>query len=227
MASEDKSMVLYHYTSLETFRIIIKTLRIKLSDLTKSNDSSEIIYYGAHLQGEQKEYYDSLIKEYVYYGFCLTELKDDLHMWSCYGNGGVAIGFDKEKLQRLIDKHLSDNLFEVNKRESNFGKVKYDEFGKNRLNENANSMVACAFVKHPFFMNEKEWRIVIPASKRFLDDFSKQFLLYINGLSIPFDLSVIKEVVMAPNCYVGENGIKEILNGCSGVLIKKSKGSYR
>lgn len=113
--------VLYHYCSLDTFYNIMKNRSIWLSDVTKSNDSKELVWaiekliyffeekvksYAASNSIELKEIQDTIqlieeMRQYKYQGllkswvFCLSEKKDNLGQWRGYADDGkgICIGF--------------------------------------------------------------------------------------------------------------------------------------
>ena len=110
---------LFHYCTVETLKAILKNKTIRLSDIRKSNDSKEINFlFDEYCKWvEEKSTIDpsSYVKlvEYeknnqltntVFLVSCLSRKEDDLHMWSCYGNEGVCIEFEEEKLKKQIER---------------------------------------------------------------------------------------------------------------------------
>ena len=115
--------IVYHYCSLESFLSIIKSGTIRLSNISKSNDTDEIkycfdafqktlkysclLYSRQHITDkEQQKFfneidYDSLVTRavindsLVYYTACFSTESDLLSQWRGYANDGkgVAIGF--------------------------------------------------------------------------------------------------------------------------------------
>lgn len=121
--------VLYHYCSLETFCNIIKNKSIWLSDLSRTNDSKELIWLKEivkrevvpQIQSQKLEEHggvasapsewklaDVLLKyaslQVSCWGFCLSGRADSLGQWRGYGDdgAGIAIGFDGEKLDKML-----------------------------------------------------------------------------------------------------------------------------
>lgn len=116
--------IVYHYCSLESFFSIITSSTIRLTNITKSNDSDEIRYcfdaFVDTLRKSCKEFaqmyvyseevrnffyeidYDSLVsravvnESLIYYVACFSSESDLLSQWRGYANDGkgVAIGFN-------------------------------------------------------------------------------------------------------------------------------------
>ncbi len=119
----DVPSVVYHYCSLEVFLSIIKNSTIRLTNISKSNDTNEVKYcfetFQKALKGaclmyakssainqEDKEFfknidYESLVSKAVindsliYYTACFSTQPDLLSQWRGYTNDGkgVALGF--------------------------------------------------------------------------------------------------------------------------------------
>lgn len=137
-----KPPILYHYCSLDTFQNIVTNKSIWLSDISKSNDSTELIW----LQQQVQKYLsktrkidrfnkwlekESGLKTWC---FCLSEAKDSLEMWRGYAQdaSGIAIGFNSSLFDSFINKYppkLPDNsalLYSTKDSEwVDFSKVEY------------------------------------------------------------------------------------------------------
>ena len=126
--SEEGKKVLYHYCSMQTFYNIIKNKSVWLSDLSKTNDSKELIWLKGIVEKNLIPRVDEEIKkksnptdewnewtvtkqllENAYFGtlcwgFCLSEKEDDLGQWRGYGDdgAGIAIGFEYDRLKKII-----------------------------------------------------------------------------------------------------------------------------
>lgn len=111
------SDIIYHYCSWGTFKKIIAGKSLRFSDIMKSNDSKEILYlwdkYYQYIDGnaENKSAVATLkyeianqLDNMIFLALCFSRESDSLHMWNCYADGGVAIGFDEEKIQKWADK---------------------------------------------------------------------------------------------------------------------------
>lgn len=121
------SNTLYHYCSVDTFKKIIANRTLKLSDVMKSNDSNEIVllwnkFYeqiksqstNQNAVATTKFMMDRQLERTVYLTLCLSKKDDSLHMWNCYGDGGLAIGFDVEKLRRWTKRICMHNFVDPN-----------------------------------------------------------------------------------------------------------------
>ena len=116
----------YHYCSLETFRLIVENKVLFMSDYHYMNDSSEEKYFLDVFEEEMKNLYDGLsdeekaniesddyMKKYmtrlselyanVCFICCFSNIRDDLNQWRAYGDDGkgICIGFDKSFFEGL------------------------------------------------------------------------------------------------------------------------------
>ena len=135
---------IYHYCTVESFKSILEHKTIRLSDISKSNDPNEIKFiYEAYLkwiiENNQNSKFKKTIKEILelqssfnediknvtYLVSCFSKKNDDLHMWNCYGNKGICIEFDREKLERHIKCFQCDVDLKnvVDKSNSKFNKL--------------------------------------------------------------------------------------------------------
>lgn len=133
--------IIYHYCSLDTFFTIFSSATIRLSNISKSNDSEEITYLLPEMRTfctELFNYYNDMFSdEYKlqadfvnkvfdlkfnetslnFYVMCFSEEADLLSQWRGYANDacGVAIGFSTDSfypLARSIYSHY--NFSQVN-----------------------------------------------------------------------------------------------------------------
>lgn len=108
---------LYHYCSLDSFLAITKGKTLRLSDVTKSNDSEEIKYlwdcYIAYIQEnsqtatvikEPQLFWNRQMENTHFLTFSLSEEKDFLPLWQSYARGGVSIGFDIDLLRNWVKR---------------------------------------------------------------------------------------------------------------------------
>jgi len=139
--------IIYHYCSLESFMSIIKNNTIRLTNISKSNDSSEICYCFDFFQNilkkaikdftrlhtsdeELKSYFNgininNLISRaifndsLIYYVACFSSEANLLSQWRGYADdgNGVAIGF-YSTLFRTSSPSDTEKL--------NYGKIVYD-----------------------------------------------------------------------------------------------------
>jgi len=121
----------YHYCSMDTFYSIIKNRTIRLSDITKSNDSMEVLWILKYINEifngvyekktsdevklsfpfqEFQKYsrnsgftFDNLNENSTCFVFCLSESSDQLSQWRGYADDGkgVSIGIKLELLKEL------------------------------------------------------------------------------------------------------------------------------
>lgn len=135
--------VVYHYCSMNAFLSIIESSSLRLSNITKSNDSTEItnviptlkevtesvlIFYNLQLQ-EQFRFSSDVITALIdkffddisqnYYVICFSEKRDLLSQWARYADNanGVAIGFNTRGFVKLQVESKSKFIF---------GKIIYD-----------------------------------------------------------------------------------------------------
>lgn len=112
--------VLYHYTSLNVLEQILTNKTIRLSDITKTNDSKEITwikniieeeypkaycaekaqYFKKYISYEDwiklsnyltQKWFDIMTNKYAYYVCCLSTQRDLLSQWRGYGNDAKGI----------------------------------------------------------------------------------------------------------------------------------------
>lgn len=113
--------ILYHYTSVEAFRNIIESGKIRATRYDQMNDISEVQLGVNNLLNAVKshetsfrDYRDFLISAIEGYKedtlevyiLSLSSAADSLYQWRAYApNGGVSIGFDRKMVQKgfLID----------------------------------------------------------------------------------------------------------------------------
>jgi hypothetical protein len=115
--------VLYHYTSIDSFKNVVREGRIRATRYDQMNDTSEITLGAERLLEavtahevnddlrEYKKFLIQAIDDYrqntlEVYVLSFSAVEDSLEQWRAYAkNGGVAIGFDFEKVQKgfLVD----------------------------------------------------------------------------------------------------------------------------
>lgn len=189
---------LYHYTSLEGALGILKTGNIWATDINYLNDSSELLIAIECFKKELSSYakttkpnndhvpaLESIIKTYeekmhIPIATCsFSEDGDSLSLWRGYQGQhyGVALGFDREKLEGATSAKFSLGKCEyvVSKQQ------KMAETEVNRLMENINKHENYAMgfylaitrlaplLKNPKFRNELEWRLFSKATFGYKD----------------------------------------------------------
>ena len=134
---------IYHYCTVESLKSILEHKTIRLSDISKSNDPNEIKFiYDAYLNWLIKNKANNVknlkeiikvqvkfneeIKNATFLVSCFSKNKNDLHMWNCYGNKGVCIEFDREKLEdhiKLFQSETKNILFTRESFDNKFNKL--------------------------------------------------------------------------------------------------------
>jgi hypothetical protein len=108
---DNDHQILWHYTSLESFKKIIESKTIHLNRLDRMNDSEEGKWLSSHIQnrislGDQVAS-AALMRIFgaETFAFSLSEEHDLLSQWLAYANGGrgLAIGFDYAKLREACE----------------------------------------------------------------------------------------------------------------------------
>ena len=212
--SRSGSKTLYHYTSFEAFLAIIKNKTLRLSDLTKSNDSAEIV--ALWKSNMKATFVGHSINDFIWLGLCLTELDDDLHMWSSYGSKGVRIGFDCEELKKWVNQIARDVGLQETNDGRNLQKVHYDLESRASSGVNdPNLLLRSAFTKSVHFAAEKEWRLVIPFLKKVLINKNALPFLNVTSADFPFEnTSLIHDIKVAHNAYIKTPYLEDLLRGC-------------
>lgn len=120
--------VLYYYCKMDTFKSMLKTKTLWLTDLTRSNDSEEVIRayrnlwerirvrldqtdIDKELLASQFEMLDSAFQVQslvdIPFGCCFCSENDLVQQWREYGDNGcgVAVGFDLDAIPGLVQQH--------------------------------------------------------------------------------------------------------------------------
>lgn len=206
---------IYHYCTSETFKTILENKTLKFSDIVKSNDYNEIIY----LWDKYYEYIDKIaqnrvsvsglkyeiknqLENMIFLAICFSEDEDALHMWNCYADGGIAIGFDVEKLKEWANRicYYNPTTYRNGMTCTEFREIKYYD------NEEIEEYIAqkckgidfstekfgevffeAPFCKSKFFELEHELRIII---KIFTKDAYSNSLQYIDKKGKAKDVSL-------------------------------------
>lgn len=112
---------IFHYCTIESLKEILRNKTLRLADIRKSNDSGEIDFlfdsYCDYLSRTSNNSAESVFKvnklrmdkklqfqNTVFLVSCFSRKEDDLHMWSCYGNKGACLEFDRDALEKHIGK---------------------------------------------------------------------------------------------------------------------------
>lgn len=249
---------------------IISHKEFRLSDVSKSNDRRELNYLWGIYEKFLKErgcnpsvlganhfLSKQVLENSIAFVASFSRKKDDLHMWSTYARGGVAIGFDQDKVIEWTERiHVYDGVYWTSNCKnvlSRFGDVKY--YSANRLYKRiANKLrgsssiidpykefiAEAPFIKTNFWKTEKEWRIEV---QYIIQDSINQSRLNGNEIlffyknkearahiDVSFDPSMIKMIILAPDCDSNKDEIEEMLKrtgfqNANSVTVICSQGS--
>ena len=143
------SDIIYHYCSVDTFALIVTNGTIRLSDITQSNDWSEIkwsvpivkmafksliekVFKSKKYNSIKKSIFE-IVDNYINLYFesnykmvlacCFSEAKDLLSQWRGYADDGkgFSIGFSMMHLKDMLATNQNENY------ELLIGKIEYDE----------------------------------------------------------------------------------------------------
>ena len=228
--------MLYHYCSKETFKSIIANRTIWLSDISKSNDSTELV--SALLQAREKlqpsstqfgkinELIEGIQTVLISWAFCMSEDGDLLSQWRGYANDGAgfSIGFDEGIMS--INLEMIENTIGLELVKMNYGYEKAVDF--DREEEILSLMIDCFHCKNAAFREEREHRLVAFNTK--LNFFNVEFpskLEYSKDCSygcfkLDFGSNLVSHIEL-PLSLLG-NPIREIVigpkNKCSVIDVK-------
>lgn len=211
----------------------LNIISILLNELSKSGEFDrakyKILFDSIGIDAEQeididdKQKYEKIL-QYLGYIVSFSEKKDLLSLWRAYTpNGGCAIGFDKEELDKLCSEDgcslqkclyidepssLKPKIMEI------IEKIKNSESKKSNSNTQTTRKEAEqilsqwqdeissleARIKHPAFKEENEWRIVISSSEKLQVQFDTLKPHIVLGLNSHFKFhSLIKEIIISPH----------------------------
>lgn len=180
-------MLLYHYCSETVFKSIMGKKQVWLSDVTKSNDSTELVsllmeYKKVCNQGIIDKEINDIREKYICWAFCLSEKGDLLSQWRGYASDGAgfSIGFDEETIINSCNKKnccLDIGLEKMNYY-FDFGPLKDMRFSTKLLL----IICECFSYKNQGFSEELEHRIIAISDKEdFFGSRQKEYLEYENN----------------------------------------------
>lgn len=254
---EKEPQILYHYCSLETFNNIIRNHTLRFSDVTKSNDSEEVMFtincYKNYLIKKIEKCNDTLpvnmfkyeidktLDAKKFYTFCMSSKKDLLSQWRGYApNGGVAIGFNFEKLKQYIEdstilcsKIKLEKLHYIDKNNPNKLNNEFDKWDNSHPFNNVENLLRLSVVsKNKGFEEECEYRMYFenfekvdhanqPLPKVIVGNHKPceiDFSIHNNDLKSYFDLSftfdLIDEIIIGPKLNITEELLNSFLVKC-------------
>ncbi|MCI6939857.1 DUF2971 domain-containing protein [Desulfovibrio piger] len=174
--------VIYHYCSANTFKLILESKKMFLSDVGTMNDTLEGEWYKNILYNEilkcgRNDIDDiiisinnNLVNKYI---CCFSEGGDILSQWRAYADDGrgFSIGFDIDMMS--IPNQLPMNSIYIDHTIGIFNVI-YDIdiqkkmikdgldyiFNKDRISGTASIARYSTIFKNPAFKEEREWRII-------------------------------------------------------------------
>lgn len=265
----------YHYCNSSIFDEIITNKTLRLSDIRNSNDKYEMSLFLEQHKGigeiskahnyldggyweTLEEYLNYITMEMRCFASCLSIGADKLSQWERYADRcrGLAIGFNKEALEKYIEK-VAESLQEDNNSDTItrivHGKVIYKQlksyFPISEMCEKYDNIDTyyeeCAFTKHIGFREEKEFRVALLFQSGKSDFLAGDFLNYIgtdknnsksykisetddkNYIDLVFPERLIEKVYIGPLSLSEEDAIKSKLQK-NGIRckVKKSEIPY-
>lgn len=246
----EEKILLYHYTSLNTFWNILNGMEdshihLRAGNSQKMNDSSECLYFLKSIRNiaelteqdlnkiiETKQEFDNA------YIISFSDKENDLHMWTCYGDDakGIAISFDKEKLVQSLSRYS----FPMRLYKCRYGNCEeiYEKIGS----PNAETLRAegekdaipyyyrfSDLVKHPSFEYEHEWRLVMLKGKDepVLGNSRNFYNSDADAFFIPISIDCIESIYVGPSEEDVETITEKIATYLPNVTINKSEIPYR
>lgn len=186
------------------------------------------------------------------YGICFSEKRDDFVLWNIYTQtDGICLVFDKDKISKYLKKiQLSGwEMDEFNVKyvevEKDYEDILSDAFkDKFSVSDDSYCKLSCQY-KSKQWEYEKEYRICFRNYNENTDGNEIHPSIFFEGkeikikkdkktkkeyYDIPLDTSIIKEIIIGPNCNVAISYIKKYLISKIGKKraeeIKISKSKY-
>ena len=114
-------MLIYHFTTVDNLKLILKSKELKFGNLEHSNDPLEHYYAKSIIEKAIKEFCKNDLEEILLNfrmnisnqqdlymdGICFSKKLENVHNWAEYGDHGygVALGFDYDKLKELFKEN--------------------------------------------------------------------------------------------------------------------------
>jgi hypothetical protein len=249
-------MLIYHYTTISGLIGIISSQELWASDCRLLNDGTELSYAkdiflkeveklklpppgrgsGYIIPGSSLDYFQMYIT-------CFCEDGDLLSQWRGYSTyQGYSLGFDTDLLNAsVIDEIKSVHYGIEDPKEYFTGELDAANQptahpGIEEWHRSGWILPRLATVKHPSFIEEKEWRLLkqIPSLGN-EEDYEIYFrpspLGPIGYIKIPFQKPCLREVIIGPGEYptTREAAVHEFLvkNGFDEVIVRTSKIPFR
>jgi hypothetical protein len=263
LVNNDADGFLYHYTSLDALIGIAGGKILWASHIKYLNDTSEqdimrqlllkeiqeLIMADPHAAAEQIDQWRVLLDRDIepFFVLCFSEDGGDrLSQWRAYGGtSGVCLKFNKSQLQGYCRASTGDQAValrkvryvapegdpylnaEIEKLLKDFGETASDVAIPVEVS------IAGAFLKHQAFREEKEWRIIVPQSKRVLKHRVRGSLLvpYVELDVKSHFADLLEAVIVGPISHREQTAkaLQELLrgNGLSSIKVLCSDTPYR
>lgn len=236
---------IYHYTSINTLKIILKNKTLRLTNMDNLMDTSEY-YYGVNLLKKSVMDYEEskniltnkinidLFDRFMFsgqlYSISCTENGDDLNFWNSYyvpKDSAISIGFDKDM---IFDQNLIFNRCIYGNPYPKMNKNTYEWFkslfsNPLLLHSDLNFIkitFQTAMIKNPCFSTEREWRAVsFPLIKTTT---FKRGQRECQCFDYPINLNAIKRITIGPSSKTNEN--IDVINTLIGLYIPNAAMGY-
>lgn len=221
---------LYHYTNIHTLCAIVNRITsdkmfLRAGNAKNMNDPNDCYYFintlGKLINADSSkiekmsDIKDKFDRPYL---VSLTSIKDDLHMWNCYGDNGFGVAIGIDDLQDIarnfyLENKIFTKLYEcrymgdiaIRKNAKIWNLIKNSNLQESAFWQNETISEISNIIKHPCYKYEKEYRIVIKhgEDELIMNDIyeSEEDAFYIG---IPIKL--VKTIIVGPNanCRVVE-----------------------
>lgn len=224
----------YHYTSIEVFKKILKFKKLRFTRMNSLNDKSEYKYGLQLLKNKIVEFekdnniirgFDtSIMDRFMFsddlYSISFTECGDDLSFWNSYyvsKTTPISIGFNRSNVfnsEFIINRCIYDDPYpKMTKERYIWFRQIFDL--RNILNRSQNReyihiTFQTAHIKQKPFEIEKEWRAVSFPPKNIEMGKFKRGEKEVDYFDQSIDLESISEIIVGP-CYQLEKNYEEII----------------
>lgn len=208
---------LYHFTSFNIARIIIRDKKLKYSILRRTNDvceNAKIIYNEYYSDSKESVNKDIEREIYLYRQISLSEDKlvfgrrgfDLQQMWGLYADNGcgVCLVFDKDEITKSLPKGCFYDAinYDADITSCTMTDIRSDNDIRNFVKDNVKALF---FNKRKEWEHEQEFRIL----NRFEESECEQYLLFNNSL---------KFVILQNSKTI--NGDEPIQNSCEYICLR-------
>lgn len=212
-------MLLYHYTSVSTLCSIANGIRdsklfLRAQNAQNMNDPRDCYYFIEQVgrlirhatDDDINEYQKEKEKYFQPYLCCLSQHKDDLHMWNCYGDNGkgIAIGIEipvgrKQKIGSVyadVEKCTYRSGSQIKSDINLFECLQKRAFTKECWQKREIAMYSNR-VKHPCYRYEREYRIIVLKNNS-VGDIPMGYNKDADAFDIDIPIDKVKSIVVGP-----------------------------